>query len=230
MPRLITLYCKIMIVNLKNTKVYLISPGSGKYRDRLVTTFTRLVDEGFQNIIFFKSIPGPNGTASLTHTVMEIFKREMNTSEPFIILEDDVAFFTKYDTVELPDSWDMLYLGVSLWAYNHPIETLYSPIRPNIIRNDASVIKNYNDTLVKVNAMTSTHAILYHSREYMKMCIEKMNDISKTYDSLPHDLLFSVMNASFQVFALKHPMFYQDRLLGGQEDVTKVIYNGDGFC
>jgi hypothetical protein len=218
-----------MIVDLKNIRIYLISPGYGKYRDRLITTFTRLVDEGYKNIIFFKSIPGPNGTASLTHTVMEIFKTEINNTEPFIILEDDVAFFTKYDTLELPDNWDMLYLGVSLWTYNHPIETLYSPVRPNITRNNSNVIQNYNDTLVKVKGMTSTHAILYHSREYMKMCIEKMNEISKVYDSLPHDLLFSVLNATFQVFALKNPMFYQDSHLGGQEDVTKVTYNGDGF-
>lgn len=66
-----------MILDVKKTKVYIISPGENKYRDRVVTVFQRLLDEGFRNITFYKSAAGPNNTASLTNTVLEIFRKEL---------------------------------------------------------------------------------------------------------------------------------------------------------
>jgi hypothetical protein len=86
-----------MILDIKSLKVYIISPGENKYRQRVLTVFDRLLDEGFRNITFFKSLVGPNNTASLTNTVLEIFKQELKNDKPFMIVEDDCAFFTKYD-------------------------------------------------------------------------------------------------------------------------------------
>jgi hypothetical protein len=88
-----------MILDIKNTTVYLVSPGTDKYKDRVLTVFRRLIDEGFSKIEFVKSLPGLNGAASLTHTVLHIFKRELNNDKPFIILEDDCAFFNKYEQI-----------------------------------------------------------------------------------------------------------------------------------
>jgi hypothetical protein len=219
-----------MIVDVKSTKVYLISPGENNYRDRALTVFSRLLDLGFKNIIFFKSVPGPNSTASLTNTVLEIFKKEIYNFEPFFIIEDDCESLTKYDKLELPDNWDLLYVGVSKWAYPHSINTLYNKPRPNIVNNSSDTVKTFNDDLVKINSMTSTHAILYNSREFIRTFINKMNEISKNVNDLPHDLLFSTLHSSFNVFGLKNPMFYQDSKLGGQEDVTKLTFNGECYC
>jgi hypothetical protein len=74
--------------------------------------------------------------------------------------------------------------------------------------------------------MTGGHAILYKSRDFIKTFIDKMNEISQNVDDVPHDLLFSSLHSSHNVFALKQPMFYQDSTLGGQEDVTKLTFNG----
>jgi hypothetical protein len=218
-----------MILDIKNTTVYLISPGENKYRDRVLTVFGRLLNEGFKNITFFKSVPGPNNTASLTNTVLEIFKKELYNNQPFFIIEDDCEFLTKYNNIELPDNWDVLYVGVSLWAYPHSIETLYTKPRPHIIHNSSNTVTSFNDSLVKIKSMTSTHAILYNSREFMRTFINKMNEISRNIDDLPHDLLFSTLHTSFNVFGLKNPMFYQDSKLGGQEDVTKLTFNGECY-
>lgn len=218
-----------MNIDIKKTRVYIISPGENKYRDRVLTVFTRLIDEGFKNIIFYKSVSGPNNTASLTNTVIEIFKREIHNNEPFIIIEDDCALFSRYDTIEIPQNCDTLYLGVSLWSYPYSEDTLYSKNRPNIVHNSSSTVESYNDNLTKIKGMTSTHSILYNSREFMRTFIDKMNGISKYIDNCPHDLLFSSLHLSFNVYGLKNPMFYQDSSLGGQEDVTKLTFNGECY-
>jgi len=218
-----------MLLDIKSITVYIISPGVDNYRSKLLTVFERVVNEGFKNVTFFKSVPGPNKTASLTNTVLEIFKQELNNDKPFIILEDDCAFFTKYDQVEIPDTADMLYLGVSLWSYPYRTDTLYSMYRPNIVSNSIDTVESYNNTLVKIKAMTGGHAILYISRDFIRTFIEKMTDISKYINDVPHDLLFSSLHQSFNVYGLKNPMFYQDATLGGQEDVTKLTFNTECY-
>jgi hypothetical protein len=218
-----------MLLDIKDITVYIISPGINTYRNKLITVFQRVVDEGFKKVVFFKSVPGPNKTASLTNTVIEIFKKELSNDTPFIILEDDCVFFTRYDGIEIPDNTDLLYLGVSLWSYPYDINTLYLRERPNIIRNSIDTVESYNDDLVKIMGMTGGHAILYISRDFITKFLYKMADISMYIDDLPHDLLFSSLHKSFNVFGLKHPMFYQDATLGGQEDVTKLTFNGECF-
>jgi hypothetical protein len=218
-----------MLLNIKDITVYIISPGTNNYRSKLLTVLERVIDEGFKSVVFFKSVPGPNKTASLTNTVLEIFKRELNNDNPFIILEDDCAFFTKYDQVEIPDNADMLYLGVSLWSYPYSTDTLYSMYRPDIVFNSIETVESYNNTLVKIKGMTGGHAILYISRDFIRTFIEKMTDISKYIVDLPHDLLFSTLHPSFNIFGLKKPMFYQDGTLGGQEDVTKLTFDTECF-
>ena len=218
-----------MLLNIKDITVYIISPGTNNYRSKLLTVLERVIDEGFKSVVFFKSVPDPNKTASLTNTVLEIFKRELNNDNPFIILEDDCAFFTKYDQVEIPDNTDMLYLGVSLWSYPYSTDTLYSMYRPDIVFNSIETVESYNNTLVKIKGMTGGHAILYISRDFIRTFIEKMTDISKYIVDLPHDLLFSTLHPSFNVFGLKQPMFYQDTTLGGQEEVTKLTFDTECF-
>jgi hypothetical protein len=218
-----------MLLNIKDITVYIISPGTNNYRSKLLTVLERVIDEGFKSVVFFKSVPDPNKTASLTNTVLEIFKRELNNDNPFIILEDDCAFFTKYDQVEIPDNTDMLYLGVSLWSYPYSTDTLYSMYRPDIIFNSIETVESYNNTLVKIKGMTGGHAILYISRDFIRTFIDKMTDISKYIVDLPHDLLFSTLHPSFNIFGLKQPMFYQDATLGGQEEVTKLTFDTECF-
>ena len=218
-----------MLLDIKDITVYIISPGVDHYRSKLITVFERVIDEEFKKVIFFKSVAGASKTASLTNTVIEIFKQELNNDKPFIILEDDCAFFTKYNQIEIPDSADMVYLGVSLWSYPYNTDSLYSMYRPDIVFNSTDTNESYNNTLVKIKGMTGGHAIMYISRDFIRTFIEKMTDISKYVNDVPHDLLFSSLHQSFNVFGLKHPMFYQDATLGGQEEVTKLRFDTECF-
>jgi hypothetical protein len=215
-----------MLINIKNIKVYVVSPGEDKFMKRLLIVFERLVKYGFTNIEYFKSIPGKNSTESLTITILEIFKKEKDNDYPFIILEDDCDIFHKYESIKIPDNLDILYLGVSLWSYPYSINSLYLGIRPNIVENNGNTVKDYDETLTKIYGMTSGHAIMYKSRKFIKKFIEEMESI-KT--NVPHDLLLSSLHLFFNVYALKEPMFYQDGKLDGQEKVTKLKYNGSCY-
>lgn len=218
-----------MIVNIKNLRIYIISPGENKYRDRVLTVFSRLLDEGFKNIIFYKSVQGSNNTASLTNTVIEILKKEFKNDDPFIILEDDCALFHKYDELIIPQEADVLYMGVAMWSYPYSVNTLFSRNRPHIFQNSPTTVQSYDDNLTRIKGMTGGHAIMFISREFMRTFINKMNEIAKYVDDMPHDLLFSALHSVFNIFGLKRPMFYQDSSLGGQEDVTKLTFNGECY-
>lgn len=215
-----------MILDIKQVKVYVISPGVGKYKERLHMVFGRLVDEGFSHIEFVRSLPGGNQTSSLTNTVLHIFEEEMRNTHPFIIVEDDCAIFHTHDQIHVPDDMDVCYLGVSLWSYPYTVETLSLSHRPPIVHISRYTVSPINDQIVQLKGMTGTHAILYHSRSFMR---EFINHMKELHYSVPHDLVFSSMHMSFQVYALRNPMFYQDGELGGQETVTKIQYDGVSF-
>ena len=217
-----------MLLNIKNTKVYLVSPGNGKYRPRLQTVFMRLVDQGYTNIEFFRSIPDPSGSDSLTRTNIEIFKKEMNNDNPFIIIEDDAQLLFDYETVDIPDNTDALYLGVANWVYPHGHDTIGKGgyhIREHNEHDHISIDTN----LTKISGMTGTHAIIYFNREYIRRFIKISEDLLYNNRCISVDLPFASIQSKYNVYALKQPMYYQDASLGGQEGVTKLAYNGQKY-
>jgi hypothetical protein len=215
-----------MIIDLKAIKVYIISPGEGKYKERSAEVLKRVQEVGFKHVEIFKSIPDANNTNSLTKTVIQIFNNEMDGSEPFIILEDDCAVFYDKNAIEIDEKADMVYLGVASWIYPHDYSTLGKGyhIRPN----QSSDIIDYSESLTKINGMTSGHAIMFINRQFMKEFIEKIEPLLNI--NMAHDLVFATMHKYYNVFALKEPLFYQDSILGGQEGVTKLIYRDGRYC
>jgi hypothetical protein len=219
-----------MILNLRDIKVYIISPGTGKYQERLHTVFNRIVNAGFNRIEFFRSVQCEHIYDSLSLTYIEIFKKELHNSEPFIILEDDCQLWNNYNTIDIPDDYSLLYLGVSKWAYPHHVLSVYFENRPDIVENSYYTVKSINDTLVKVNSMNSSHAIMYKCRNFMKMFIDIYENKIRPFTGIPNDLFYSALIFTFRndlnAYALKQPMFYQDGTIGGQEEVTKICYDG----
>lgn len=218
-----------MILDVKSTKVYVISPGHGKYRDRVCTVFSRLIDEGFKDIEYVKSLPGCDGTSSLTNTVVSIFKKELYNDQPFIIIEDDCTVFHSIDSIHVPDNLDVLYLGVSSNSYPYTMDSLYLMLRPPLVEPTEGCVRSHDDHLTRIVGITGTHAILYQSRKWMKQFMDIIQDITIKTGIIPHDLLFAILQQTFMVYALKKPMFYQDSQLGGQEQMTKVTFQGNRY-
>ena len=221
-----------MFINLKNCKVYIISPATGKYESRFYTILKRLIEVGFNRVEFFRSVKCDYIYDSLALTFVEIFKKELNNNEPFIIVEDDIEVWNMYETIEIPDTFSLLYLGVSKWAYPHILPTIYLENRPHILEHSFYTVQSFNNELVTVKAMTSAHAILYNCRNFMKEFIELFEE--KGTRGIVGDLIYSALlwtnQDKYTAYALKTPMFFQDENIGGQESVTKILYNGYTYC
>lgn len=216
-----------MIIDIKDTKVYLISPGIEKYKLRVSIVFDRLITSGFKQIIFFRSLPGINGTDSLSRTVLEIFKTELKSGfhQPFLILEDDVNIELEYGCIEIPDDADAVYLGVSDWIYPYPFNTLGCGY--HIRKNTADDLIDISPQLTRIKGMTSAHAILFLNEKFIEKFLNLMTE--RLAHITPHDLVFATMHSMYNIYALKNPMFYQDKSLGGQENVTNLRFNGKNY-
>jgi hypothetical protein len=210
-----------MKLDIKNLKTYIISPATGRYKERFEITLERLKTIGFTNVELFISIPAENGTESLTNTQYAILKKELDNDHPFIILEDDLGIHKDVDSVEIPDNYDALYLGVSKWAYPHSVEAIGNPSF-HITRNSYEHSKDFSESLTKIEGVTSTHAILFKGREFIKRIVQTMNKFhgQRVYS----DLIMAANHKYFNVYALKVPLFYQDASIGGQQEPTYMEF------
>ena len=103
-----------MKIDIRTIQVFLLSPGEGRYRGRVLTVFQRLLDAGFQRITFIKSIPDNAGMNSLTRTNLLVFQESLKTIEPFLLLEDDCELWNlPKEPFDIPDDADAVYFGVS---------------------------------------------------------------------------------------------------------------------
>ena len=213
-----------MKLDIRSVQVFLLSPGEGRWRGRALTVFQRLLDAGFKRISFVKSVPDTAGMNSLTRTNLLVFQEQLNTTEPFLLLEDDCEIWNlPTEPIEIPDDADAVYVGVSQWIYPHPYQRLNQNFTP-ILPNAPPFVLSASDTCTRIRGMTSTHAILYISRPYIQTCIQAIEP--QLQFQTPHDLVLATQHAAHHVYALKEPMFYQDSLLQGQEIPTRLRFNG----
>jgi len=216
-------------MDLRQVKVYVISPGVGKYELRLRNTLSRLQRVGFQKIEHVLSVPDESPTNSLSLTNLVIFEKEKNGTEPFMILEDDVQVedYVGNDMwhVAVPQDAVAVYLGVSLWVYPHEYHTLSCGKHIRSITPQEAL--SYDDRFVLIKGMTSAHAILFLDRAFIQtlsLCIRSYLNVRT-----PHDLILATLQQHYPVYALKLPIFYQDRLEGGQQLETRLIWSTDQY-
>jgi hypothetical protein len=216
-------------MDLRQVKVYVISPGVGKYETRLNHTFDKLNRSGFKKIEHVPSVPDESATDSLSRTNVLIFEKEKDGTDPFIIIEDDVQIediiTDEMWTINVPTDAVAVYLGASKWVYPHEYHTLScgKNIRPTTKGDHIS----YDDRLVRLGGMTSTHAILFIDRSFtqtLSLCIR-----SYLKAHTPHDLIIAAAQQYFPVYALKQIFFYQDSNEGGQELETRLVWAHDQY-
>jgi len=212
-----------MEIALCDILIYIVSPGINKYRQRLNVTFSRLVDMGFKKVIYKKSVDDENATRSLALTVVEILRE---AAPPFIIVEDDINVFHVEKMIKIPENAAAIYLGVSAWVFPFSDEHIDNDMF-NIRRSIPIDFQNFDAKLVRVVGMTGAHAILYLDRTLNDRLVSKIR--KNTYTDTPHDLYLAVLQQEFPVYALKNPIFYQDKRLGGQEQETLLRWHNDNY-
>lgn len=216
-------------MDLRQVKVYVISPGTGKYKSRLLHTLTKLHQVGFQNIEHVMSVFDENPTNSLSKTNLVIFEKEKNRNDPFMIIEDDIqieeGITDEMWTIQVPHDAAAVYLGVSMWVYPHEYHTLSCGKHIRFISPEETV--SHNDRLVYIQGMTSTHAILFLDRLFLQI----VSSCIRSYLSVrtPHDLILATLQKYYNVYALKQPFFYQALQQGGQQTETRLIWFQDRY-
>jgi hypothetical protein len=207
-------------MNILECKLYIISPGINKYNKRIKECFSRLVDAGFKNIEFVRSIVHENKTQSLCMTTEWILKKELNNNQPFMIVDDDIQIENFEPIIDIPSDAAAIYLGICIWMYPFPYNTIGKGW--NIYPIDSPFVQSYNDELTRIKGMTSSHAILFIDRSFTRLITDRLkNNIH------PHDLILACTQREFSVYALKTPIFYQDSSLGGQELQTRIYWSKD---
>ena len=128
---------------------------------------------------------------------------------PFVILEDDATPYKQIpDNIDVPDDADIVYLGLSSQGWSGLGHMLQHSVD---INND--YVRTYN--------MLGGHSIMFctplGASAYQRALVENY------YTRLIiWDIPFADSQSYYNVYALKIPLFYQDKNLGGQELPTKI--------
>ena len=132
--------------------------------------------------------------------------------EPFVILEDDIGIFSKIpNEITIPKDADLFYLGNSQTGINYYYDN----------RNPFEY-KMLDDGLIKINNMSSMHAIMVCSFRGLSMLQKSI--IEDYMHNEIQDQTIPRVQKYINVYGLQEPIFYQKRELGGAEYVTKFTF------
>ncbi len=121
-------------------------------------------------------------------------------SPPFIVMEDDCDVRDFKRIISIPEDTDALYLGNSAWGQ---------------IADRSGFLLKYEkveeyEGLYRILNMLSSHAILYLSEEYVKMCQRTTHYCGYVSDPpLAMDIPFADLQKYFHVYTFNDPMFVQ---------------------
>ena len=134
-----------------------------------------------------------------------------NNFTPFGLFEDDANKYREFpQTLEIPDNADILYIGTSIYGYNHSIKWANLNVFTESVDNST--------TIYKINNMLSTHGFIITSIKGLNYLKKAMN-IAYNMD-IGWDIILAGMQSCYNVYCLKTPLVYQDGKVGGCEDAT----------
>jgi hypothetical protein len=203
-----------MILKLYDLKYYYLTLPNNK--DRIAN-----IEKNFKdiNITQVLSISGPNiskfqsGALGFCKMVDQALAEQDNSSNfvPFGLFEDDVNKYREFpQTIEIPDNADILYIGTSIYGYNHSIKWANLNVFTESIGNST--------TIYKINNMLSTHGFIITSIRGLNYLKKAMNESYKL--DIGWDIIFTGIQSYYNVYCLKTPLVYQDGRVGGCEDAT----------
>ena len=200
------------LMDIRNSDiVYLHGPHKPERKEHMEKTLHNLTAECHVGIC-------DQGKKSGVIGMIEILKKRLSGPfKPFILLEDDCSRtqWFRY-MIPIPEDTDAVYLGLSIYGIHPFIPQGY----PNII--SYTHVPGEPD-LVKIQNMLSTHAILFVTKRWTEMCLycfEKTLASEPGTGNYDYDILLCRNLPKFNAYALKKPLFYQDKTVGGNEYTT----------
>jgi hypothetical protein len=203
-----------MILKLYDLKYYYLTLPNNKERiENIEKNFkdidiTQVLSITGTNISKFQS--GALGFCKMADKALEE-QSNSNNFIPFGLLEDDANKYRDFpETIEIPDNTDILYIGTSIYGYNHSIKCANLNVFTESIDNRSDIYK--------INNMLSTHGFIITSIKGLNYLKKAMN-IAYNMD-IGWDIILAGMQSYYNVYCLKTPLVYQDGTVGGCEDAT----------
>ena len=206
-----------MIINLKNIKINVLNYENDKRKEHILKNFKNeklIFFNGFSHIKQNKLNKNKSGAIGFSQILDSISQNQKYNTlfSPEIILEDDVSKFREFpENITIPDNTDIIYIGISKFGIksNKSSKQIYC--------------ENINDNIVKIYNMLSMHGIIICS-------IRGLISLQKCFlESYYTDKIWDNYTAKIQpilnVYALKQPLIYQDKSVGGIENDTKFSIN-----
>ena len=168
---------------------------------------------GFSDVTRVIGIPQANSRLGCTMAHTEALRVALEkTDGPFVIFEDDIFIKNPNTKINVPETADALYLGISRWGiYNGTGHR-----RISIEQHDRQLYRIYN--------MLSAHGIVYFNRDYAKLLMKSYEFYRSTNDV--QDKANAELMKYFEIYALADPMVYQD---GINEKETNFVLPGASF-
>ena len=220
-----------MIINSQDLNIYYLTTGRAPERQAHLSKI--LKGRKVTEVRPFELTDDPRSSGSLGHArLIEVglsHQRRNMPFQPFLILEDDVAFNREMPAFfDIPDDSDFCYLGIS------QLGMIKGKFQQKIIASEI------DEDLVRIYNMLSMHAILICSFRGAAMYQKCMSD------GYHHHRMWDTYMAQIQpwvnAYAFKNPIFYQTEELGGKQNATKfkltefgsplqlTLEGGDKFC
>ena len=157
-----------MKLDLQTLKTYWINLDEKTDRkENMENLFEELNIKNHERVSAIKAQPYFYG-CGMSH--IKTLERGLANGLPFLILEDDVAYTDSCSQVlDVPDGVDAVYLGSTSWPINEANARASRMSHP-------LTIEQYKENFLKISYMTSLHAVVYMSEEYVKRCIEEMQE------------------------------------------------------
>ena len=224
-------------MRLQDVKTFYISPDNERYQARRTHVEQLLKALEFTDVTHKKTAGrGPN--VDLIDATVEILE-SVGDDTPVLILEDDVQWSghtewakhascacpdpshhqehikgqghgPRYNNIYIPHGVDAIYLGISKRG-----GSFY-----NGYDAGPCITEPFNDDMVRVKNMLSTHAILYISARYKADVAERLKGIRGLANYFS-DVVISRLHRYYNIYAYKRPLFYQWAAYGGQEEGTR---------
>jgi len=192
---------------LKDVRVVLISPDTGKFKARKDHTTSVLNRMGIVNIEHFKSST-EDYPYCLKKAFIDILSANFN-DDPVLIVEDDVdtdKITGSEFEFDLPAECDAIYFGVSK---NGGSST-------KNIHEGPCLVDSYSEDCVRVHNMLATHAIMYRSEKYKRAVVDLLVKSDREYHS---DVLMSRIQPNFVILSFKNPIFFQSNEMNPGNDI-----------
>ena len=155
------------------------------------------------------------GSRSGVVSMIRLLESRLEDFRPFVCLEDDCsATGWTVPTFSVPEDADAVYLGISAYG-------LHPDVDQAILRIEGAIVPT-DPTIVRIYSMLSTHAIFYNTRRWVENCIECYKNALASSRPESWDIPLARSQKRFNVYALRTPMFYQDSVVGGQQEPTLI--------